>query len=258
MPAFDTAEVLSVRHWNPHLFSFRTTRADSLRFRNGEFIMIGLEGDERPVMRAYSIASPNHETFLEFFSIKVPDGQLTSRLQNLQAGNRILISRKPTGTLVADDLRPGRHLFLLGTGTGLAPFLSIVQDPEIYERFERVILFHGVRFRSDLAYEDWLRHELPRHEYLGETIRNQLSYYPSVTREDYPNQGRITDLIRSGQLCRDLGLPPLNPQTDRLMLCGSPTMLADTRERLDSMGFEASPRRGIAGDYVIERAFVES
>ncbi len=257
MANYTSEQVTSVKHWNDTLFSFRTTRNESLRFRNGEFVMIGLESEPRPIMRAYSIASANHDDFLEFYSIKVQDGALTSRLQNIQVGDYVLVGKKPTGTLVTTDLLPGKNLFLLSTGTGLAPFISIVQDPEVYEQFERVILFHGVRYVSELGYHEWLSEQLPKHEYLGEMVSNQLMYYPSVTREPFKNQGRITDLLRSGELCKQLGLPPLNRETDRAMLCGSPSMLAETRSVLDEMGFEISPKTGVAGDYVIERAFVE-
>ncbi len=257
MANYATEQVLSVTHWNDKLFSFRTTRDRSLRFRNGEFIMIGLEAEPRPLMRAYSIASANHDDFLEFYSIKAPGGALTSRLQHLQTGDHILVGSKPTGTLITTDLLPGKNLFLIATGTGLAPFLSIIQDPEVYADFERVILFHGVRYQNELGYYDWLSDWLPQHEYLGELIRDQLLYYPCVTREPFRNQGRITDLLKSGKLCQDLGLAPFNRETDRVMLCGSPSMLHDVRALLDSMGFHASPKKGIAGDYVIERAFVE-
>ncbi len=257
MAKYVTENVLSVHHWNDSLFSFRTTRKDELRFRNGEFIMIGLEGESKPLMRAYSIASANHDEFLEFYSIKAPDGALTTRLQHLQVGDDVLIGSKPTGTLVADDLRPGRHLFLFGTGTGLAPFLSIIQDPQVYEQFERVILFHGVRYINDLAYRKWITEELPQHEYLGEMIRDQLIYYPAVTREPFVNQGRLVDLVLSGKMCKDIGIEQINPELDRAMICGSPSMLKDTSDMLDSLGFEVSPRTGVQGDYVIERAFVE-
>lgn len=252
-----TEKVTSVHHWNDKLFSFRTTRDPGFRFRNGEFVMVGLEGEEKPIVRAYSIASPNHDEELEFLSIKVPDGSLTSRLQNIQPGDTVLVSRKPTGTLVLDDLKPGRRLFLLGTGTGLAPFMSIIKDFETYERFEQIVLFHGVRHRSELAYHDFITRELPYDEIFGEMVRNQLVYYPSVTREDFVHTGRITDLLRSGRMLNDLGLPPLDTETDRFMLCGNPTMLEETRRILDEHGFEISPRRGEPGDYVIERAFVE-
>jgi len=184
--------VTHVRHWNDSLFSFRTTRDPGFRFRNGHFTMIGLEVDERPLLRAYSIASANYEEELEFFSIKVADGPLTSRLQSLREGDPILVSRKPTGTLVLDNLLPGRNLWLLGTGTGLAPFLSIVKDPETYERFERVVLVHGVRQVSEPAYRDWITETLPANEYFGELVRDKLRYYPTVTREPFENRGRIT------------------------------------------------------------------
>ncbi|MCQ4349089.1 ferredoxin-NADP reductase [Pseudomonas stutzeri] len=249
--------VVSVHHWNDTLFSFKTTRNQGLRFENGQFVMIGLEVDGRPLMRAYSIASPNYEEHLEFFSIKVPNGPLTSRLQHLQPGDELMVSRKPTGTLILGDLLPGKHLYLLGTGTGLAPFMSVIQDPETYERFDKVILVHGVRWVSELAYADFITNELPQHEYFGEMVRDKLIYYPTVTREPFRNQGRMTDLMRSGKLFADIGLPPINPQDDRAMLCGSPSMLDETSQVLDSFGLKVSPRMGDPGDYLIERAFVE-
>ena len=256
MSKFYAEEVTGVHHWTESLFSFTTSRSDGLRFKNGQFVMIGLEVDGKPLMRAYSIASPNYQEQLEFFSIKVPDGPLTSRLQHLKTGDQLLISKKPTGTLVLDDLKPGRHLYLFSTGTGLAPFLSVIQDPETYERFEKVILLHGVRWKKDLAYQEFLTGELLEHEYLSEEIRKKLVYYPCVTREDFVHAGRITDRIHSGALARDLGLPELNPETDRAMICGSPQMLQDLSDLLDQRGFQISPRMGDPGDYVIERAFV--
>ena len=256
---YNTETVIDVVHWNDTLFSFRTTRSAGLRFRNGEFIMIGLEQeDAKPIMRAYSIASANHEEHLEFFSIKVQDGALTSKLQHLKAGDEVLIGSKPTGTLVIDDLRDGRNLLLIGTGTGLAPFLSIIKDPETYERFEKVVLFHGVRFVNEVAYHKMLTEDLKSHEYLGDMIKDQLIYYPCVTREKYQNQGRITDLLRAVTLCDDIGLPKLDPKFDRVMMCGSPSMLKDTCAILDEQGFEESRKKGVQGDYVVERAFVES
>ncbi len=257
MSTISTEKVISVHHWNDTLFTFTCTRDAGLRFENGHFVMIGLEVNGRPLMRAYSIASANYEESLEFFSIKVPNGPLTSRLQHLKVGDPILVSRKPTGTLVIHDLKPGKNLFLFGTGTGLAPFMSIIKDPETYEHFEKVILFHGVRFVNELAYADYIQEELPKNEFFGDVIRDKLIYYPSVTREDFRNQGRLTDLIETGKMCEDLGLPPLNPETDRAMLCGSPSMLKDTCALLDARGFKVSPRIGEPGDYVIERAFVE-
>lgn len=250
-------KVLSVHHWNDTLFSFKTTRDDGLRFDNGQFVMIGLEVDGKPLLRAYSVASPNYEEHLEFFSIKVPNGALTSRLQHLQVGDEVIVSRKPTGTLVIDDLKPGKNLYLLSTGTGLAPFMSVIQDFNTYEQFDKVILIHGVRHVSELAYADFIENTLPQNEFFGEDVKQKLIYYPTVTREPFRNQGRLTDLIESGKLFTDIGLPELDPQHDRAMLCGSPQMLVDTAALLDARGFVVSPRIGVAGDYVIERAFVE-
>jgi ferredoxin--NADP+ reductase len=257
MAAFDTERVLSVHHWNSTLFSFTTTRSAALRFTNGQFVMVGLMVDGKPLVRAYSIASANYDDFLEFFSIKVAHGALTSRLQHLKVGDEVLVSRKPTGTLTLHDLLPGKHLYLLGTGTGLAPFLSIVKDPETYERFDKVVLVHGVRQVDELAYREVITQELPTNEYFGENVREKLIYYPTVTREQFRNQGRLTDLIRSGALFRGVGLPPLDPAVDRVMACGSPAMLKDTTALLDGMGFTMSPSIGTPAHYVIERAFVE-
>ena len=249
--------ILDVKHWNETLFSFKTTRDPSLRFRNGHFVMIGLEVDGKPLMRAYSIASPNHAEYLEFFSIKVENGPLTSRLQHIKVGDKLLIGQKSVGTLVLDDLTPGKRLFLLSTGTGLAPFISIIQDPETYERFEKVVLIHGVRTVSELAYSDFIRQELPEDEYLGEIVREQLIYYPTVTREAFKHTGRLTQAIQSGKLFEEIGEPPLSRATDRAMICGSPAMLKETAEMLDAAGFSVSPSAGVQGDYVFERAFVE-
>jgi ferredoxin/flavodoxin---NADP+ reductase len=252
-----TETVVSVHHWNDNLFSFRTTRDPGLRFINGQFVMIGLEVDGCPLTRAYSIASANHEEHLEFFSIKVPDGPLTARLQHLRPGDPLIVSRKPTGTLVLRDLRPGKRLFMFATGTGLAPFMSLIHDPETYERFEKVILIHGVRWTNELAYHDYIEYELSDHEFFGDWVREKLVYYPTVTREPFRNEGRLTDLIDSGKLFADIDQPPLDAATDRAMICGSPAMLADTSDLLDSRGFKISPHIGEMGDYVIERAFVE-
>lgn len=255
--AFGTETVLDVRHWTDAYFSFTTTRDDGFRFENGQFVMIGLEVDGKPLMRAYSIASANWEEQLEFFSIKVAHGPLTSRLQHIRPGDTLLIGRKPTGTLLISDLHPGRNLYLLGTGTGLAPWLSVIKDPATYERFDKVILTHGVRHAEDLAYRDYFEKELPQHEFLGETIREKLLYYPAVSREDFPNHGRLTDLMASGAMMRTLGIEPLDAERDRAMICGSPQMLADFRALLDGRGFAAAPRIGTPGQYVFERAFVE-
>ena len=262
-----TETVLDVRRWTDAYFSFTTTRDDGFRFDNGQFVMLGLEveqpdGSTRPLMRAYSIASANWEEELEFFSIKVQDGPLTSRLQHIKPGDSILIGRKPTGTLLISDVHPGRNLYLLSTGTGLAPWLAVIKDPATYERFEKVIVVHGVRDEADLAYRDYISRWLPCHEYLGEEIRGKLLYSPAVSRQDFlwdgrPHRGRITDLLDSGRIASDLGLAPLDPAHDRAMICGSPQMLADFRDILDRRGFTASPRIGSVGEYVFERAFVE-
>jgi ferredoxin--NADP+ reductase len=257
MAAFNTERVLSVHHWNETLFSFTTTRGTSLRFESGHFVMIGLEVAGRPLARAYSVASAAYEEHLEFLSIKVPDGPLTSRLQHLKVGDAVLIGAKPTGTLVVTDLLPGRTVYLFATGTGLAPFMSLIRDPEIYAKFERVVLVHGVRYVSELAYSDYIQHELPHHELVGEDVRHKLLYYPTVTREPFRHQGRVTGLIETGQLAKSLGLPPLDARHDRAMICGGPDMLRDTRAALDKLGLRVSPGIGEAGDYVIERAFAE-
>lgn len=256
MAKFNTEHVLSVRHWNPYLFSFTTTRDAGLRFENGQFIMIGLAVDGRPLLRAYSIASANYEDHLEFLSIKVDDGPLTSRLQHIRVGDSIVVGRKPTGTLVVDYLLPGRRLYMLATGTGLAPFMSIVRDPATYEKFEHIVLVHGVRKVDELAYHDLLVEHLPSHEFLGDIVSSQLHYYPTVTREEYRHMGRITDLIESGKLCSDLCMPGLDPAEDRVMICGSPAMLRDLKHLLERRGF-AEGNTSVPGDYVIERAFAD-
>ena len=218
MAAYDVQKVLTVHHWNESLFTFTCTRGTSLRFESGHFVMVGIVVDGRPLMRAYSIASAHYEEHLEFFSIKVPNGPLTARLQHLQVGDDVLVGRKPTGTLVLTDLLPGRFLYLFATGTGLAPFMSIIRDPATYESFEKIILVHGVRKVDELAY---------------------------------------AELIANGKLCRDIGFPQIDPDSDRAMICGGPAMLKDMRAVLDDAGFTISTGIGQAGDYVIERAFVE-
>ena len=257
MAAYEVQKVLSVHHWNESLFTFTCTRATSLRFESGHFVMVGIMVDGRALMRAYSIASAHWEEHLEFVSIKVPNGPLTSRLQYLKVGDDVLVGRKPTGTLVITDLLPGRYLYLFATGTGLAPFMSIIRDPDTYERFQKIILVHGVRKVDELAYADLIAHELPQHDALGELVRNQLVYYPTVTREPFRNQGRLPDLIANGKLCSDIGFPQIDPTQDRAMICGGPAMLKDMRTVLDQAGFVISTGIGHAGGYVIERAFVE-
>jgi len=256
MSNMHTERVLSVHHWTDRLFSFTTTRDMALRFSNGHFTMIGLMVNNKPLLRAYSIVSANYEEHLEFLSIKVPDGPLTSKLQHIQVGDDIVVGRKPTGTLLIDYVLPGKNLYLLGTGTGMAPFLSIIRDPETYEKFEKVILVHGVREVAELAYHDYLVNELPNHELLGEMVQEQFLYYPTVTREPFKHQGRITDLLTSNQLTQDLGLPNLDASIDRVMICGSPQLLKDLKVILESKHFKEG-NTSEPGDYVIERAFAE-
>jgi ferredoxin/flavodoxin---NADP+ reductase len=248
--------VTSVHHWNNSLFSFKTTRNRGLRFKNGHFTMIGLEIDNQPLMRAYSIASANHEDEMEFFSIKVMDGPLTKHLQKLQVGDQVLVGKKPVGTLIADHLLPAKNLYLLSTGTGLAPFMSIIKDPDIYQKYDNVILTHGVRHISDLAYQDFIANELPKNEYFGKQVKAKLRYYPTVTREPFRNTGRLTTLIENGKLFADLNLPAPNLNDDRFMLCGSPSMLKGLTDLLNARGFKEA-KQGKKGHYVVERAFVE-
>ena len=256
MSNFYTETVTSVHHWTDTLFSFTATRDPGFRFLNGQFTMIGLEVEGRPLLRAYSMVSSSYEPHLEFFSIKVQNGPLTSRLQHMKVGDPLLVGRKPTGTLIHDNLKPGRNLYLLGTGTGLAPFLSIIKDPDTYERFEKVVLVHGCRTVAELAYPELFSETLPNDEFLGEFVREQLIYYPTVTREPFRNQGRITGLLQSGKLSADVGLPPPAPGTDRFMLCGSPEMLTDVQAWLVSNGYTEG-NHSSPGDFVIEKAFVD-
>jgi len=256
MSAFLEETVLSVHHWTDRLFSFTTTRDPALRFSNGHFTMIGLRVDGKPLLRAYSIVSANYEEHLEFLSIKVQDGPLTSRLQHIQVGDKIIVGKKPTGTLLIDYLLPGKNLYLLGSGTGLAPFLSVARDPDTYERFEKVIVVHGVREVAELCYHDYLTEELPKHELLGEMVSAQMLYYATTTREAFEHQGRITTLIETDKLSSDLGLPPIDPARDRIMICGSPGLNKDMRAILDARGFKEGSTT-TPGDYVVERAFVE-
>ena len=235
MSAFQEERVLSVHHWTDRLFSFTTTRDASLRFSNGHFTMIGLRVDGKPLLRAYSIVSPNYADHLEFLSIKVPDGPLTSRLQHIQVGDTIIVGRKPTGT-------------------GLAPFLSVIRDPETYERYEQVVLIHGVRQVKELAYREYLSETLAHDEFLGEMVQQKLLYYPTVTREPFVHQGRIPQLLAEGQVAKDLGIPMLNPAEDRILICGSPEMLRDLKALAEKLGFEEG-NTSRPGAFVIERAF---
>ncbi|MTD99939.1 ferredoxin--NADP reductase [Paracoccus sp. YIM 132242] len=256
----DAQTVTAVRHWTDSLFSFRVTRPASLRFRSGEFVMIGLLGDNgKPLLRAYSIASPNWDEELEFYSIKVPDGPLTSKLQHIQPGDEIILRPKPVGTLVLDALLPGKRLWFLATGTGIAPFASLMRDPETYERYEQVVMMHTCRTADELAYGrelvENLRHDPLLGEIYGEDFANRLVYYPTTTREESPRMGRITDNMTSGKVFADLGLPPISPETDRAMVCGSLAFNVDVKAVLEGFGLHeganSEPR-----EFVVEKAFV--
>jgi ferredoxin/flavodoxin---NADP+ reductase len=254
--AFFGESVTWVHHWTDRLFSFRCTRDAAFRFVAGQFAMIGLMTAGKPLVRAYSMVSAPWDEGLEFLSVKVQDGPLTSRLQHVRPGDTVVIGRKPTGTLLLENLLPGRTLWLLATGTGLAPFMSLIREPETYERFERVVVAHTVREATELAYRDVIARELPDHELLGELVRDRLLYYPSVTREPFPTQGRITTLIESGRIFSDLGVPPLSPEGgDRVMLCGSEAFNADMKPLLEGRGF-VEGSNAEPGTYVLEKAFV--
>ncbi|HZU65222.1 MAG TPA: ferredoxin--NADP reductase [Novosphingobium sp.] len=248
--------VLAVRHWNERLFSFSLSRPPSFRFRSGEFVMLGLPGEGRPLLRAYSIASPAYADALEFLSIKVPDGPLTSQLQRMAVGDALYLGRKPTGTLVADALLPGSRLFLFATGTGLAPFLSIIRDPDIYDRFGQIILVHSVRQVSDLAYRQELESHLAADPLVSDAALLQFTYLPTVTQEAFRTEGRIGTLVEDGRLFAGVAGPRrLDPATDRLMLCGSMAMIRDFTQQLQALGF-AEGANARPGHFVIERAFV--
>ena len=252
----DAQTVTEVKHWTDRLFSFRVTRPRSLRFRSGEFVMIGLL-DERgkPLLRAYSIASPSWDEELEFYSIKVPDGPLTSRLQHIQPGDEIILRPKPVGTLVLDALLPGKRLWLFATGTGIAPFASIIRDPETFERYDEVILMHTCREAAELEYGRELVESLPDDPLIGEFVAGKLKYYPTTTKDESPRMGRITDNLTSGKVFEDLGEPPISPEADRAMVCGSLGFNVDMKKILEAWGLREGANSEPA-EYVVEKAFV--
>ena len=254
--AFNRESVTYVRQCTDRLFAFRAMRDPSFRFENGQFVMIGLEVDGRPLLRAYSMASANYEDALEFYSIKVENGPLTSRLQHIEVGDKVLVGRKPTGTLVQSSLKPGKRLYLLSTGTGVAPFARVIKDPDVYDRYEKIILVHGCRQIEELQYGADIVKAAHDSEFLGEYAREKLVHYPTVTREPYLNNGRITAAIESGRLFEKLAVPALDPAHDRVMICGGPQVLSDLQTLLDQRGFEEGPG-GAPGTYVIEKAFAE-
>ena len=248
-------KVTAIHHWTDKTFSFKTTRDMSFRFKNGEFAMIGLEIDGKPLLRAYSVVSPNHEDHLEFLSIKVPNGPLTSKLQHIKIDDEIIVNSKPTGTLVCDYLLPGRNLFLFSTGTGLAPFMSIVRDPETYEKFEKIILTHTVRTSKELAYRDLLTN-LNNDEIYSEVTKNNFIYFNTVTREKWDNEGRITDWIKENTLWKKVGVESFKPEIDRVMICGSEEMTFDLKKIFEKLGSKEGSTK-VQGGFVIEKAFAE-
>ncbi|MBX2837811.1 MAG: ferredoxin--NADP reductase [Gammaproteobacteria bacterium] len=257
----DAARVTSVTHWSDRLFSFRVERPESLRFRSGEFVMLGLmeeseSGKSRPLLRAYSIASPSWEEELEFYSIKVPDGPLTSRLQHLQVGDDIVLRPRPVGTLVLDALLPGNRLWLLATGTGVAPFASLIQDPETYEKFDSVVLMHTCREKIELAYSEQLVKAVQTHEFLADIVADKFIFYPSTTRESYKNQGRITTALQSDEFFSETGLTPMSGDADRCMICGSLDFNMDVIGLLKEYGL-VEGSNSEPGTYVVEKAFVD-
>ena len=258
----DAQTVTSVQHYTDRLFSFRVTRPQSLRFRSGEFVMIGLMGDpdektgkQKPLLRAYSIASPSWDEELEFYSIKVQDGPLTSKLQNIQVGDEVIVRPKPVGTLVLDALLPAKRIYFIATGTGIAPFASLMRDPDLYERYDEVIMCHTCREVAELKYGADLVASLANDPLIGEFVGDKLKYYPTTTREESPKMGRITTLMKDGTLAVDLGLPPLNPETDRLMVCGSMGLNTDIKEICVTAGLTEGSNSAPA-EFVVEKAFV--
>jgi ferredoxin--NADP+ reductase len=251
-----TERVIAVEHLTDSLFAFRTTRDSTFTFESGQFTMIGQTVGSKKVLRAYSMVSPTWADYLEFLSIKVPDGELTSRLQHIEPGDEIIVNKKSTGSLLLDNLTDGRNLYLFATGTGIAPFLSIVQDPEVYDRYDHVVLVHGVREARELAYRQFLEEHLPNHEHLGEYAREQLVYVTTVTREPFQRTKRVTTMIYDGELAEATGLPTLDRERDRVMICGNPDMVHELRHYFLEQGWEMGTTHG-KGQFVIENAFVE-
>jgi ferredoxin--NADP+ reductase len=261
-PALPDAQIVTkVTHWTDRLFSFRMTRPQSLRFRSGEFVMIGLMGEpdangrQKPLLRAYSIASPSWDDELEFYSIKVPDGPLTSRLQHIQPGDEIILRPKPVGTLVHDALLPGKRLWFFSTGTGIAPFASLIREPQTYEDYDEVILTHTCRDAAELEYGRQLVESLKDDPLIGELVGDKLKYYPTTTQEQSPKMGRITTLLEDGTVFRDLGIDGINPETDRAMVCGSMGLNLDLKKILEGFGLREGANSDPA-EYVVEKAFV--
>ena len=248
--------VTLVKHWTDKLFSFRIERPKSFRFRSGEFVMIGLPGENgKPILRAYSVASPSWDEELEFYSIKVADGPLTSKLQSIQPGDRVILRPKPTGTLVLDALLPGNRLYMFATGTGIAPFASLIRDPETYEKFDEVILTHTCRYKAELAYGEALISDLLNDPLIGEEARLKLKNYTTLTQENHLHQGRITERLASGALFNDLGVPPMRKDTDRAMICGSMGLNTNLKIKLEAFGLVEGANNRPA-EYVLEKAFV--
>ncbi|CEL12516.1 Ferredoxin--NADP reductase [Candidatus Portiera aleyrodidarum] len=257
MKNFYIEKILNVFHWNKNLFSFYTTKNKNLRVKNGQFLIIGLNinKDFKLIIRAYSLVSPNYSNYLEFFSIKIENGKFTSLLKNIKIGDYILISKKSTGTLTIDNIKSGKSLYLLATGTGLAPFISLIQDPILYCRFKKIILIHGVSYINELAYKKFINKKIFYKKNLKKKIKKKLIYYPTITRENYINQGRITEIIIKGKLFKELKLPYINLNSDRLMLCGNKNMLKEISEYLKNLGFKKSLINN-PNDYVFENSFI--
>lgn len=256
-PVLPNAQIVTeVTHWTDRLFSFRLTRPQTLRFRSGEFVMIGLMGDNgKPLLRAYSIASPSWDETLEFYSIKVPDGPLTSKLQKIEVGDQVILRPKPVGTLVVDALLPGKRLYMVATGTGIAPFASLLRDPEVYEKFDEVIFTHTCRGVADLEYGRQLVEGLESDPLIGEFVAGKVKYVPTTTQEESPNMGRITDWMSSGKLYEHLGVAPMDPKTDRVMICGSMGLNKDMKAILEAAGLNEGANSE-PGEFVLEKAFV--